>query len=648
MKKFWKTKTGKPASPNDGELLAFLDGELPPSRQAEIRQLLENDWSLRVRLGELERDIAAYVSATHPPGRAASGADVPPFDDLWRNVKARAAQESMTRQPAGSRLLRVRWQQGQAWLQQPTQLRLALSAGITLLLAAGLAFWLLRSERVSVVSAEELMQRATQSEAKSLLRVGDPVVYRKIQLRRAGSPETVQWESWKEARHAGQFRQRIADPQGWRFVRGNDAKRPALLTELEAVLRANQFDAERPLSATVFAHWRKQLRQFSDTVLDQRESWRLTTTAAAPHAIHAIKAASLLVRKSDWHALSLQLQVQGENEVREYELSEIAYDVLPLQALTVFADLAPPPASITSAPSIVAATVAPSLSPSAPLPSAAALQEAEVNALHTLHQLRADLGEQLEIVRSANGPILVRGVVETTARKEELVSALNRLPLVTTQIQSVEEAQRATAQTTEPSLQASSSVNPPAGSTEKQAQPQLFRVSLERFLASSGNSPAQTAERITQITNESLALSERSLSQAWALRRLAENPALRSVENLSPEAKARLLAMLAGHQQGLHEQLRGLRRELVPALSYIADGSGSAGVAPTVIDWSGAAQAVFQSVARLDRLLHRVLSSDGITTTPAQAARDSLTALMEAEAALRQLENQIGQLSVNK
>jgi hypothetical protein len=57
-----------------------------------------------VRLGELERDIAVYISAKHPPGRAATSAEVPPFDDLWRNVKAR---DPTGRDDGGGAILRI-------------------------------------------------------------------------------------------------------------------------------------------------------------------------------------------------------------------------------------------------------------------------------------------------------------------------------------------------------------------------------------------------------------------------------------------------------------------------------------------------------------------------------------------------------------
>jgi hypothetical protein len=611
MKKFWKTKMGKPASPDDGELLAFLDGELPPLRQAELRQLLENDWSLRVRLGELECDIAAYVRATQSPANA----DAPPFDDLWRKVSAHAQQDEVA--PP------LRWQRAQMWMLQPVQLRLALSAGTVLLLAAGLVFWLLRSERVSVVSAEELMQRATQSEAKSSQRVGDPVVYRKVQLRRAGSVETVQWESWKDARQTGQFRQRIANE---RLFHGNDDKRPALLAELETILQANQFDAERPLSAVAFANWRKQLRQFSDTVTDQRESWRLMTVTAAPHSLNVIKAASLLVRKSDWHALSLQLQVQGENEVREYELIEIAYDVLPLQALTVFADLAPTPASATPAPSIVAAMASPA--PSASLPSAAALQEAEVAALYALHQLQADLGEQLEVVREGNHQIIVRGLVEQSERKQQLTAALRAIPLVTPQIQTIQEAAR--------QLKPSNAVpaeNTVAVESTVTATPQVnvFQQRLEQQFRQRGLDRNRASQQSAELSNAVVAEARAALSEAWAVRRLSER-------FQSGEAQPRIAEMMRNHTARLRARQRQLQTQLEPLL--IGIGGTVAPVTPVTPDtMPQRVRQVFQSVEQLHSLTNSLFAGAGSDAGTAEiSARRLLTALQQLDSALRNFE----------
>lgn len=635
MKKFWKPKTGKPASPDDGELLAFLDGELRPPRQAEIRQLLESDWNLRVRLDELERDVAAYVSATQPP----ASTDAPTFDDIWRKVETRSTVDQKSEEAPAN--IQVLWRERMpTWMLQPLPLRIALSLCLALLFTAGLAFWLLRSNQLHKVSAEELVQLATQAEALSLQRVGDPVIYRRIQLKRIGAAESVQWESWKDARPSGQFRQRIADQRGGRMLRELDANQPALLTELETIFRANQFDAERPLSAASFAAWRKQLNQSTDTLTEQKESWRLTTSVAAPRTINTIIAASLLVRKADWHALSLQLKVQGEHETQEYELSELAYDVLPLQALTVFADLAPTPsasATPATAPPLVAATASPSLLPlSSPLPTAAALLEAEVAAFFALHQLQADLGEQIEVLREGNRQVVVRGLVEQAERKQKLIEALRAIPLIAPQILTIEEAARNLKPTLSERVSEATIASEPA--VRATPQENVFQQRLEQYFLHRGMDRNRASQQVAALSNTIVAEARGALSEAWALRRLAERFGGGQVAESSPAAQQQLTAIMSDQVTRLKARQRNLQTQLEPLLTSLT-------VAPsTVMMTSGAtpkerALQLFKSVEQFYSLTNSLFAGAGSATGSAESsARQMLAALAQMESTLRHLE----------
>jgi hypothetical protein len=66
------------------------------------------------------------------------------------------------------------------------------------------------------------------------------------------------------------------------------------------------------------------------------------------------------------------------------------------------------------------------------------LDQAELEARIALNQLHADTGERIRLARSPGG-IHVKGVVDTDARKRELVSRLAQLPHVEASILSVEE-----------------------------------------------------------------------------------------------------------------------------------------------------------------------------------------------------------------
>src|SRR5262249_39395024 len=144
--------------------------------------------------------------------------------------------------------------------------------------------------------------------------------------------------------------------------------------------------------------------------------------------------------------------------------------------------------------------------------------------------------------------------------------------------------------------------------------------------------------------------SEAALARAWALRRLAENPALKQTNQLSPEAKARLAAMLENHRTGLGEQMRELRGGLEPCLTFVAgaQASGREARVEQAADWAGAALTVFQSVSQLDRLLHGMFSPSGSASEPAATAREVLAEFADLETALRLLESQSGRIATDK
>lgn len=247
-----------------------------------------------------------------------------------------------------------------------------------------------------------------------------PMVYQKLQARRNSSAlgweESVNWEIWSDANN-DRVRHRVEDAFGRRFVsllKETDPARapqpqlpalPPILAELEQIFQANHMDRQAPLSPTAYEAWRKSIRGKTEQVIETKRPGgdtvlTLTTTAAGPFAANAIVKADLVVRAEDWHPIQQHMHVQREKEIVDYELSEMAFDVLALNALppSIFADLTPPPHPI--------ATPRMPTAPKALLPTAAELMTAEVEAWYTLHDVsvsgKADLNESswLELDRS--------------------------------------------------------------------------------------------------------------------------------------------------------------------------------------------------------------------------------------------------------
>ncbi|MGH9938864.1 MAG: anti-sigma factor family protein, partial [Blastocatellia bacterium] len=473
------------AHPPPELLMLSVDGELPTDEAARIESHLAACWMCRARTAKIEATIADFIEYN----QAALTPQLTPPPGAWRNFGARLDRLAgeLGAPPLLARLgARLR----EMFAARPTPARLTVVISVAIIALAG--FWLSRSP---VASASELLERSMQAETARINQVAEPVMYRKLQARRksAGAEESVTWESWHSARN-DLFRQRVADKQGLRFIRASEEPAPALLTELERVFRANHLDARRPLSAASYAGWRRTVRLGSETVTevtlqDHSAGLKLTTVVAGPHGADAIIEASLIVRRADWHPVAEHLKVRGENEIREYELSEAAYEVMPLAALTVFAEPAPLPLpAATPAAEAMRIPAATTPSPSIkPVPSEAESRNAEVSALYALHRMRADLGEQIEILRDPAGQVVVRGLVETADRKEQLIEALRDLALVATQIQTVEEAQRAASRklfaAQAPAVSTGAADSEPAGAGNRAPQQQAFRTALENYFA---------------------------------------------------------------------------------------------------------------------------------------------------------------------
>jgi hypothetical protein len=611
--------------PAEEDLLLFLDGEASERQASKVRAHLESCWACRTQRDKLGRAIESFMD--YCEAEAADASTLPPRASLRFAERLR---EAASTRPKPS-LIRS-WAALLRWRLARRRMTVLATACLSLIAALGLI--LLRAERP--VSAQELLRRTTQAETLSLGRVGEPVVYRRLLVKRVGSSEPVVWESWSDAQRK-QFRQRVADRRGLRFLRADERETPAVIAELEQIFRANRFDPQHPLSAAAFAEWRKAIKIKAETVSEINEGLRLGTTRQEPYSINTVTEASLVVRKSDWHAIALYLNVQAENEIRAYELNETAYEVLPLQALPVFADPAPASPAASVAPK--APPAAPSLPTSPASPTAVELQNAEVSALYALHQAQADLGEQIEVLREGTGGVVAQGLVETDARKEQLTRALAGIPLVAVRIQSVEAMARQAAS----QAPRSSEIVPFNDSAPREApERSAFDRRLAQYFTAQGESRKNAELKLVELSNAVLAESSAMQLEAWALRRLAERFSVG--RELTPAARQRIEEMLRHHVARLKERTRALQGRLEPVLTAIIFANVEKPALAAESDWQTQAMAVFNSVEAERQLARRMFAStESVSESPEQAARQMLDAIARLNGALEVLERLIGQ-----
>lgn len=597
--------------PSFEEIMLYLDGELGP-RTDKVGTHLKSCWSCRFRREKIDRVISAFMET-----RNASLAGSPKFPTQALSsfeAKLDRLDSASGTAPFFSGLIRTQVQ-GLFFSRLPLRFAAFL---VSLLL---IVFVLMRLSSVPPVSAKEVLHRVKQAEAQQMLQVPAPVIYEKLQLRRRSStrrPETVTWEIWNDMRNS-RLRQRVEDMEGLRFLpvdrygspatqgrsdKGGNGESlspvndrsaqfrvplPPVLAELKEVFQSNQADFGRPLSQANYEAWRRSIRDKSEEVVETKlangdKALILRASGQGPFLPNAIVNAELMVRAGDWHPVEQRLQVQKEDGIVNYELGEVAFDVVALNVLppSIFADLTPPLLlPLTVAPHLLAAS-------RLLLPDPAELTAAEVEAWYALHSVNACLGRPISVVQLDLGRIEVQGIVETEERKAQILAALRGIPHVTPKIRTVAE-DWARASSTEVAIkkngkELSSSDSDPLDLTEAPSGKLAIEDLLEQYFAADSCAEKQddsksvcVQQEIAELSHQVVSRSEAAQEQAWALRRLAQwYPWLRQGE-LRTSTRGLLEVIIRDHLDALKRELDQSRALVEPILTELLPNAAKEG-----------------------------------------------------------------------
>ncbi len=493
--------------PGDEELIAYLDGELSPEKREEIERRLAASWDLQCRLADLRRDIELYIQAT----ATEEALDLPPVDTAWKALAPRLEAAPRTR---------WRWTRG-------------LAAGA---IAAGLACLVfLRLSSTPAVSAAEALRRAQRFEAAAFRSVVQPVVHRKMRVRRIGpAAEQTQavWEVWS-AMEAPRSRHLTAQGDG------------EVLRELRTTLGRTGLDPDRPLSAAAYVRWRERSGPGRDRV--ERRSLEGDRAAVVvitePENGGDIVSAGLTLRETDWRPVAQELSVRTPAGPERFEISEVESSVMPYGSLPpAFFDVPsialrtaplPSPPLIPDPPPVLkpAAPPAPGVAPEK-------LLEAALLVHNTLHRTGDCADRGIEIARSTTDRVDVRATVRSAARKAELIEVLSALPLLRLDVQAGADAAGPAspilAKTIEQrmQIQESAAVSLVSLLEAIQSDTEALHRHVRGFEAAElGTAPAGLRQQYEKALREHLAALRSNLSQVAALLAAGE-------EATAPEAAA--------------------------------------------------------------------------------------------------------------
>jgi hypothetical protein len=590
--------------PSFEQLLLCADGECSPTLRQKITAHLGTCSPCSMQYQEMKLADARLQAARATPFGRAPRYPVSAYGEFEQKLDRReAANRRRARVSCFFRLLNLR----PALLHLP--LRYAFS-GVVMLLVVVLV---IRFHAVPPVSAHEVLQRSKAAERRRIAEAPGPVVYEKVRIqhRTLKHPveESVTVETWNDPR-SQRFTQRIQTGGGNRVLLSGDAaiesqrppaqaSRPDWIVVLDQLLMASRMDRLRPMSPAGYEAWRQSLPTVDESVgktqlPDGREAMKLRTSAVGNEKRGVVEA-ELIVRVQDWHPVEQLLQVRDESGGSSYRFVELDSQVLALNSLNadILAELEPSvrrPLPPPGQPVLAGKTIISGESWST-----------EIEVHFALHQIKACLGDPVAVSRNRAGQILVAGLAETSQRKQELLLVLEPLPDIIVDIRTLAEAATAGSSAGPESLRKTARTDAAGGPDfQLAASSPPIRAHLEQYFremgeiagkpnsAPPGVRQSQSA-RINDFSDQVILTSQRALTEAWALRRLAERSATESGEPLRAESRKRLESMLRDHVEELTRTVKYADSLLLPVLSSIVGDAGAAGQQTDDVDRTKAA-----------------------------------------------------------
>jgi len=348
---------------------------------------------------------------------------------------------------------------------------------------------------------------------------------------------------------------------------------------IEALFRAAHWNWDDPLSAQAFADWRDSVQQPSDTVTATADWYVIRTTEREGE----LSAASLTLRASDLEPLEARLEFRNQDWVDLSEATEPAPGVsssAPPHAIE------PPPHPAEPNPLATIATGGVSTS-------------ALLQVLGALHEMHADLGEQVE-VNATDGRLVVSGVGIIPSRQQQIRAAVEKFPNVTVEF-SEPEAPPANPQPE----------TPPAATRPAESPAGGIAARVERQL---GGHP-----QFERFSTQMLDWSDAAMAQVYALRRLAQRFPAPVEATFSATDRHTLRNIARQNAAELASTTAKMVRTLDPVLIALGSQPSTASLAPPS-SWQATTEELLETAQRVERRLSVMLG-----VAPAEGAAFSTT-----------------------
>jgi RNA polymerase sigma factor (sigma-70 family) len=250
----------------------------------------------------------------------------------------------------------------------------------------------------------------------------------------------------------------------------------------------------------------------------------------------------------------------------------------------------------------------------APSPASA---ETEVKVLQLLNSINALSGEQINITKTNDGKIHVKGVVDAKSRKDEILNALSEVranPAVSINIQTADEAAK-----NKPSKKSDGVLE--SISVESKNSIPASDV-LRNHFAGQGLTEEKIESEIRSFSSRSLSKSSQVRRSALQMRQIAERFSIGELEKMDEATKNNWRKLIKQNAANLAQSSESLQNDLRAALGIDAGSSGGNVNSASDAELIKTAKKLFELSLAIDRDMRASFSSNGNRgNVPAKSAK---------------------------
>jgi RNA polymerase sigma factor (sigma-70 family) len=285
-----------------------------------------------------------------------------------------------------------------------------------------------------------------------------------------------------------------------------------------------------------------------------------------PGGSNSLLHATLILNRTDFHAIEQTLTVLRDGEAHTYRFIEAGFERKARNSVAPSL-LQPEPELLGSSEQVkdsaerkkmLADDSAQAASAIAQPSETFASPELEIEVTYLLNRIKANLGEQVSLTRTTSGTLRVEALVETDNRKEEILHALGPVinnPAVRVDVSTVQEAVKLRQERSKLSEATVREVE--VRNNRMPADAQLRSYFSARLVGSNA-----IDEEVKRYADHAMNRSRQALLQASALKRLVRRFSSEEIRALEPEARTKWLAMIREHAQAYQREVRALRQQL--------------------------------------------------------------------------------------